>query len=120
MKPVSDVHELFHRAVRNFTDEDVPDALVDQVLPGTAARESALPEVPVLTGMGGDVMITGAPVLDCAPKLSRSANADGVRVCAALTSPTARQVPPLPASRMSERSIQTRDWEAASCRSDLS
>ena len=34
MKPVSDVHELFHRqrAIRNFTDEDVPDALVDQVL----------------------------------------------------------------------------------------
>ena len=34
MKPVSDVHELFHRqrAIRSFTDEDVPDALVDQVL----------------------------------------------------------------------------------------
>src|SRR5262245_39279970 len=34
MKPVSDVHELFRRqrAIRSFTDEDVPDALVDQVL----------------------------------------------------------------------------------------
>ena len=34
MKPVTDVHELFRRqrAIRNFTDEDVPDELVDQVL----------------------------------------------------------------------------------------
>ena len=34
MKPVSDVHELFRRqrAIRSFTGEDVPDALVDQVL----------------------------------------------------------------------------------------
>jgi nitroreductase len=34
MKPVSDVQELFRRqrAIRSFTDEDVPDALVDQVL----------------------------------------------------------------------------------------
>ena len=34
MKPVSDVHELFRRqrAIRSFTDEDVPDALVEQVL----------------------------------------------------------------------------------------
>ena len=34
MKPVSDVHELFRRqrAIRSFTDEDVPDVLVDQIL----------------------------------------------------------------------------------------
>ena len=34
MKPVTDIHELFRRqrAIRNFTDEDVPDALVNQVL----------------------------------------------------------------------------------------
>src|SRR4029453_9712690 len=34
MKPITDVHELFRyqRAIRNFTDEDVPDALVNQVL----------------------------------------------------------------------------------------
>jgi nitroreductase len=34
MKPITDVHELFRhqRAIRTFTDEDVPDALVDQVL----------------------------------------------------------------------------------------
>src|SRR5437867_5012336 len=34
MKPVSDVQELFRcqRAIRSFTDEDVPDALVNQVL----------------------------------------------------------------------------------------
>jgi len=31
MKPVTDVHALFRhqRAIRNFTDEDVPDALVN-------------------------------------------------------------------------------------------
>jgi len=40
MKPVTDVHELFRRqrAIRNFTDEDVPDALVEQVL--TAATHA--------------------------------------------------------------------------------
>ena len=34
MKPVTDVHELFRRqrAIRNFTDEDVPDDLVEQIL----------------------------------------------------------------------------------------
>lgn len=34
MKPVADVNELFRhqRAIRSFTDEDVPDELVDQVL----------------------------------------------------------------------------------------
>jgi nitroreductase len=34
MKPITDVNELFRhqRAIRNFTDEDVPDELVDQVL----------------------------------------------------------------------------------------
>ena len=34
MKPVTDVNELFRhqRAIRNFTDEDVPDELVDRVL----------------------------------------------------------------------------------------
>ncbi len=34
MKPITDVNELFRhqRAIRAFTDEDVPDALVDQVL----------------------------------------------------------------------------------------
>ena len=34
MKPITDVHELFRhqRAIRNFTAEDVPDALVNQVL----------------------------------------------------------------------------------------
>ena len=34
MKPISDVTELFRhqRAIRNFTDEEVPDELVDQVL----------------------------------------------------------------------------------------
>jgi nitroreductase len=34
MKPVSEVRELFRRqrAIRSFTDEDVPDALVDQIL----------------------------------------------------------------------------------------
>jgi len=34
MKPITDVHELFRhqRAIRNFTDEDVPDALINQVL----------------------------------------------------------------------------------------
>jgi nitroreductase len=34
MKPVTDIHELFRhqRAIRNFTAEDVPDALVNQVL----------------------------------------------------------------------------------------
>src|SRR5712691_4707086 len=34
MQPITDVHELFRRqrAIRNFTDEDVPDALVNQVL----------------------------------------------------------------------------------------
>src|SRR5262249_52329034 len=34
MKPITDVHELFRyqRAIRNFTDEDVPDELVNRVL----------------------------------------------------------------------------------------
>src|SRR5262249_45144780 len=34
MQPITDVHELFRhqRAIRNFTPEDVPDALVNQVL----------------------------------------------------------------------------------------
>jgi nitroreductase len=34
MKPVTDIKELFRsqRAIRNFTDEDVPEALVEQVL----------------------------------------------------------------------------------------
>ncbi|ETX00657.1 MAG: hypothetical protein ETSY1_10355 [Candidatus Entotheonella factor] len=34
MTPITDAHELFRhqRAVRSFTDEDVPDELVDQVL----------------------------------------------------------------------------------------
>jgi nitroreductase len=34
MTPITDVNELFRhqRAIRNFTDEEVPDALVDQVL----------------------------------------------------------------------------------------
>ena len=34
MQPITDVHELFRhqRAIRNFTAEDVPDALVNQVL----------------------------------------------------------------------------------------
>ena len=34
MKPITDVNELFRhqRAIRHFTAEDVPDALVDQVL----------------------------------------------------------------------------------------
>ena len=34
MKPITDVHELFRhqRAIRTFTDADVPDALVNQVL----------------------------------------------------------------------------------------
>ena len=34
MKPITDVHELFRyqRAIRTFTDAEVPDALVDQVL----------------------------------------------------------------------------------------
>lgn len=34
MKPITDVHELFRhqRAIRSFTAEDVPDALVKQVL----------------------------------------------------------------------------------------
>ena len=34
MKPVSDVQELFRRqrAIRSFTDEDVPDELIDQIL----------------------------------------------------------------------------------------
>lgn len=34
MKPISNINELFRhqRAIRNFTDEDVPDELVDQVL----------------------------------------------------------------------------------------
>lgn len=34
MKPITDVHELFRhqRAIRNFTDEEVPDELVEQVL----------------------------------------------------------------------------------------
>jgi nitroreductase len=34
MKPITDVHELFRyqRAIRNFTDAEVPDELVDQVL----------------------------------------------------------------------------------------
>jgi nitroreductase len=34
MKPITDVHELFRyqRAIRNFTAEEVPNALVDQVL----------------------------------------------------------------------------------------
>jgi len=34
MKPITDVHALFRyqRAIRNFTAEEVPDALVDQVL----------------------------------------------------------------------------------------
>jgi len=34
MQPVTDVHELFRRqrAIRTFTAEDVPDALVNQVL----------------------------------------------------------------------------------------
>ena len=33
MKPITNVHELFHhqRAIRTFTDEDVPDELVNQV-----------------------------------------------------------------------------------------
>ena len=34
MKPITDVHALFRyqRAIRNFTTEEVSDALVDQVL----------------------------------------------------------------------------------------
>ena len=34
MKPITDVRELFRsqRAIRSFTDEEVPDALIDQVL----------------------------------------------------------------------------------------
>ena len=34
MKPVTDVHDLFRhqRAIRTFTDQDVPDELVDRVL----------------------------------------------------------------------------------------
>ena len=34
MKPITDVQDLFRhqRAIRNFTDEEVPDALVEQVL----------------------------------------------------------------------------------------
>ncbi len=34
MKPITDVHELFRsqRAIRTFTDAEVPEALVDQVL----------------------------------------------------------------------------------------
>ena len=34
MKPITDVHALFRyqRAIRTFTDEEVPDALIDQVL----------------------------------------------------------------------------------------
>src|SRR5712691_10769124 len=34
MQPITDVHELFRhqRAIRTFTGEDVPDALVNQVL----------------------------------------------------------------------------------------
>src|SRR5438132_8459536 len=34
VKPITDVHELFRyqRAIRNFTDEEVSDELVDQVL----------------------------------------------------------------------------------------
>jgi len=34
MQPITDVHQLFRsqRAIRAFTDEEVPDALVDQVL----------------------------------------------------------------------------------------
>ena len=34
MQPITDVHQLFcsQRAIRAFTDEEVPDALVDQVL----------------------------------------------------------------------------------------
>jgi len=34
MKPVTDVHELFRhqRAIRTFTDEEVPDELVNQIL----------------------------------------------------------------------------------------
>jgi nitroreductase len=34
MKPIANVNELFRqqRAIRNFTDEDVPDELVNQVL----------------------------------------------------------------------------------------
>ena len=34
MKPITDVHELFHfqRAIRTFTDEEIPDALVDKGL----------------------------------------------------------------------------------------
>jgi nitroreductase len=34
MKPITDIKELFRsqRAIRNFTGQDVPDALVDQVL----------------------------------------------------------------------------------------
>ena len=34
MKPITDVRELFRhqRAIRNFTDADVPDELVNQVL----------------------------------------------------------------------------------------
>jgi nitroreductase len=34
LKPITDIHELFRhqRAIRNFTEADVPDALVNQVL----------------------------------------------------------------------------------------
>lgn len=34
MKPITDVNELFRhqRAIRSFTNEDVPDALIDQIL----------------------------------------------------------------------------------------
>jgi len=34
MQPITDVHQLFRsqRAIRAFTDEEVPDALVDQIL----------------------------------------------------------------------------------------
>src|SRR4029453_3418581 len=49
MKPITDVHELFRhqRAIRNFTDEDVPDALVNQVLTAATRGPSRLNPQPL-------------------------------------------------------------------------
>ena len=43
MKPIANVHELFRsqRAIRSFTDEEVPDALLDQVLTAAIHGPSA-------------------------------------------------------------------------------
>ena len=70
MKPIINVHELFRyqRAIRTFTDEEVPDALVEEVLTAVtlnaAASLALADEVGSLeAGKRADVLVLDAPNL---------------------------------------------------------